>query len=270
MHYYFKYAITYLKVILKRKNMKKILTISMLILLSACAGKKDKTAEVTMSDEEINKIATDEMELGHYTKAANLYSKLVQEHPYSALANNAQLMEAVASYKAQKFDEAAVAFDAYITFYPGDEELDYAYYMKALCYYDQLDDVRLDKTIADNARDALNDLINRFPNSKYSQDAKLKLNLVNNFLAAKEMYIGRFYLKQKEYTAAIPRFQKVASEYQTTNFIEEALYRLTESYLILGLRDEALINASILGNNYPASKWYKRAYALLNKHGLRK
>jgi outer membrane protein assembly factor BamD len=172
-------------------------------------------------------------------------------------------MEGYAQYKNLKYDDAVLALDRFIELHPGDPNVAYAYYLRALCYYEQIVDVRRDQKMTELALENLKQVITRFPDTKYARDAALKVDLTNDHLAGKEMEIGRYYLDRRQFQAAIPRFKHVVDNYQTTTHVPEALERLVEAYLSLGLTDEARRSAAILGHNFPQSSWYKDAYKLL-------
>ena len=235
---------------------KKIIIILSCCLVFACAkNKEDKLAGLTpeqlYSDGMIN------LKKGSYKEAIKYFDRISQEYPYSPLAGNAQIMESYAYYKTGKFEYAIAGLDDYISLYPGEKNIEYAYYLKAICYYDQIVTIKLDQQITEQAKESFMELINRFPDSEYSRDARFKLNLVLDHLAGKEMEIGRFYLKKGEVISAINRFKEVVDNYQTTTHIEEALYRLSACYYSLGVIEEAKRYAAVLGENYPESKWYK-------------
>ena len=231
--------------------------------LAACATKKDPDAPPPPV-ETLYGQAEAEFKDGNYLKASQLYDDVDRNYPYSAMATEAQMMAAYALYKDKRYDEAVLALDRYIELHPGNEKVDYAYYLKALSYYEQISDVRRDQQMTRNAMDALDTLIARFPNSTYARDAQLKKDLVLDHLAGAEMEIGRYYLDRGYYNAAINRFQDVVQNYQTTTHVPEALHRLVESYLTLGLKEEAVHVAAVLGHNYPGSTWYQDSYALLD------
>jgi outer membrane protein assembly factor BamD len=153
-----------------------------------------------------------------------------------------------------------------LSIHPGNKDASYAYYLIALDYYEQISDVTRDQKITQQALDSMNDIIRRYPDSRYAADARLKIDLIRDHLAGKEMEIGRFYQRRGQWLAAVTRFRKVVDEYDTTSHTPEALQRLTESYLALGVREEAKKAAAVLGNNYPGSKWYQRAFDLMQKH----
>ena len=174
-------------------------------------------------------------------------------------------MTSYVNYKLNKYDDSVSGAMRYIELHPGASDIDYAYYLIALNYYDQINDYRRDQSFTRKAREAFNNLIRRFPNSDYSKDAKLKLDLVNDHLAAKEMDIGRTYQSLDNYISAINRFKTVVEIYPKTSHVAEALARLTETYYRLGLYNEAKVYASVLGHNYPENKWYSYSYSLFKK-----
>jgi outer membrane protein assembly factor BamD len=176
-------------------------------------------------------------------------------------------MAAYALYQDNQFDEAILAADRFIQLHPGNRDIAYAYYLKAICYYIQITDVGRDQKITQEALRALEEVVRRFPDSRYARDAKLKLDFTRDHLAGKEMEIGRYYLKQAEYLAAMNRFKRVVDDYQTTTHVPEALERLVECDLALGMTDEAKKNAAVLGYNYPGSHWYSDAYELVTNTG---
>ena len=178
-------------------------------------------------------------------------------------------MSAFANYKTNNYDDAILGAQRYISLHPGSKEVAYAYYLVALCYYEQISDVGRDQKMTEQAQLSLSALIQRFPQSEYARDARLKFDLTRDHLAGKEMEIGRYYLKDHDYTAAINRFRIVLTDYQTTSHVPEALHRLVETYLMLGVKTEAQTAAAVLGYNFPGSDWYQDSYALLAKQGLK-
>ena len=233
--------------------------------LSACStGKKVEPEVETASVEVLYERANKALEEENYTEATKFFEEVERQHPYSEWSTRAQLMAAYSAYLGQRYDEALTALDRYIQLHPGAQDVDYAYYLKALCYYEQISDVRRDQEMTLNAVRALNTLINRFPNSEYTRDATLKRDLTLDHLAGKEMEIGRYYLNRGYTNAAINRFHSVVANFQTTSHVPEALHRLVEAYLTLGLKNEAYQVAAVLGHNYPGSKWYERSYNLLD------
>jgi outer membrane protein assembly factor BamD len=232
-------------------------------LLGGCAADntKDVYRERPVEDlynEGMNYLAEDD-----YDKAAKAFDEVDRQHPYSVWATKAQLMAAYAHYQHNRFDDAIIALDRFIQLHPSHKDVAYAYYLKALSYYEQIADVGRDQKATENAMKSLQEVVDRFPNSKYARDAKLKVDLARDHLAGKEMAVGRWYERQQQYLAAINRYRLVVDNYQTTTHVPEALHRLTECYEILGLKDEAARTASILGYNYPGSEWYSDSYRLV-------
>ena len=237
-----------------------------MLLLGGCASDSTKNAaENQIPVEKLYTKAANTLDSEDYYAAAQQFDEVDRQYPYSQWATRAQLMAGYAHYKNLKYDEAVLALDRFIDLHPGDDNIAYAYYLRALCYYEQISDVRRDQRMTQLALDNLRQVTERFVGTKYARDASLKIDLTMDHLAGKEMEIGRYYEVRKQYQAAIPRFQRVVDKYQTTTHVPEALHRLTESYLALGLRDEAQKTASILGHNFPNSSWYKDSYKLFNK-----
>jgi outer membrane protein assembly factor BamD len=232
------------------------------LALTGCASKKDDLTKQEPVEKMYNKAAA-LLDDGSYSEAAKEFDAVEQNYPYSQWATRAQLMAGYADYSNLKYDDALLALDRFIELHPGDDNIAYAYYLKALCYYEQISDVRRDQKMTELALDALKQVKTRFPDSVYAKDVSLKIDLTLDHLAGKEMEIGRYYLERKQYQAAINRFEKVVEQYQTTTHVPEALERLTEAYMSLGIIDEAKKNAAILGHNYPQSEWYKDSYKLV-------
>jgi outer membrane protein assembly factor BamD len=205
----------------------------------------------------------EELNAGDSQKASKDFDEVDRQHPESSWATKAQLMSAYALYQGNKLDEAVPVLDRFIQLHPGHRDVAYAYYLKAICYYEQIADVARDQADTQRALAALQDVLTRFPNSRYARDAKFKLDLARDHLAGKEMSIGRFYEQQREYLAAINRFRAVIDNFQTTSQVPEALERLVECYSALGLTDEAQKTAAVLGYNYPGTDWYQDAYKLV-------
>ncbi len=231
-------------------------------LLSACSSTPEE--QVAEPVDVLYNRAQTAMAEQNYVEATKYFEEVERQHPYSQWATQAQLMAAYSSYEDQRYDEAIMALDRFIELHPGNESVDYAYYLKALCYYEQISDVRRDQDMTIESQKALDSLIKRFPDSKYARDAKLKFDLTQDHLAGKEMEVGRYYLNRGFVNAGINRFRAVVKDFQTTMHVPEALHRLVESYMILGLKDEAYKVAAVLGYNYPGSEWYERSYALLD------
>ncbi len=201
-----------------------------------------------------------------YTQAALIFDEVERQHPYSVWARRAQLMSAFSYYAAADHTKSIESARRFLSIHPGNRDAPYAYYLIALNYYEQISDVTRDQAITRQALDSLGELVRRYPNTPYADDARLKIDLVRDHLAGKEMEIGRFYQRRRQWLASVVRFRQVVDEYQTTSHAPEALMRLTESYLALGIPEEARKTAAVLGANYPGSKWYERAYALVQRH----
>ncbi len=195
-----------------------------------------------------------------YENAVKKFDTLEQTYPYSSYAVNAQLMQGYGQYLRHRYSDAIPILDRFIQLHPVHRDIAYVYYLRALCYYEDIADISRDQKGTSDALSALQEVVTRFPDSPYARDARLKIDLARDHLAGKEMEIGRYYEKQHLYTAAIGRFQRVVDDFQTTNHVPEALQRLTEIYLILGLPEEARKTAAVLGHNYPGSEWYKDSY----------
>lgn len=235
------------------------------LMLTACAG--DGAIEGEMDERPADILyaeASQALEDGRYQKATTLFEEFERQHPYAQQATEAQLMAAFASYKDQRYDEAILAIDRFIELHPGNDDIDYAYYLKALSFYEQISNVNRDQEMTRQALEALTTLINRFPGSEYARDAKLKRDLTLDHLAGKEMAVGRYYLRRGHVNAAINRFRNVVIDFETTTHAPEALHRLVEAYLTLGLVNEAVRVAAVLGHNYPGSDWYEKSYNLLD------
>ncbi|RCK49900.1 transporter [Thalassospira profundimaris] len=232
------------------------------LMLAACSSTKEPEY-VERPVAELYNTAQDLLDQKEYQKAAKAFDEVERQHPYSLWATKATLMSAYAYYQDNKYDDAISALDRFISLHPANADVAYAYYLKALSYYEQISDVRRDQQMTEKAMQSLDDVIRRFPDSKYARDAKLKKDLTVDHMAGKEMSVGRYYQDRGDYLAAINRFQKVVTTYQTTTHVPEALSRLTECYLALGLTGEAKKTASVLGYNFPGSEWYKDSYDLL-------
>lgn len=248
--------------------MKKILymlTIASFLLLSSCAGQEETVKDEDKSAETLYNEAYDYLEKTSYQKAAETFDKVEMEHPYSKWATKSKLMSAYAYYKDEKYDDAIASLDRFIRLHPGNKDISYAYYLKGVCYYDQIAPSQKEQSATKEAFDAFSQVITMFPSSQYAADARMKMALIEDHLAGHEMAVGRYYLQNKEYISALNRFSTVSDQYQTTAQIEEALYREVEVYTILGLMKEARKKEEILRRNYPDSKWSIRAAELIAK-----
>ena len=228
-------------------------------------AKADPTAK---TPEELYANGIDALKAKRYKTAVSQFDNVEQTYPYSTWAVSAQLMHGYTEYEQNHYTEAIGALDRYIQLHPTNANISYAYYLRALSFYEQIADIQRDQKGTDQALVALQDVVNRFPDSAYARDSRLKIDLCRDHLAGKEMEIGRFYERQKLWAGAIGRFQRVVDNYQTTNHVPEALHRLTEIYLLLGLTDQAQRTAAVLGHNYPGSPWYEDSYAQLVENGV--
>ena len=211
-------------------------------------------------------LAKRRLDQSRYKEAAVLFDEVERQHPYSVWARRAQLMSAFSYYLDRDYTNSIQSAQRFLTVHPGNRDAPYAYYLIALGYYEQIQDITRDQKITRQALDALGELNRRYPNTRYASDARLKIDLVNDHLAGKEMEIGRFYETRGQWLAASLRFRRVIDDYQTTSHTAEALMRLTEAYLNLGVRPEAERAAAVLGANYPGTEWYSRAYRLMQEH----
>ncbi len=242
-----------------------------LLLLSACAG-KNKRPELAYEERPVELLystGADRLDKRRWTDAVDYFREVERQHPYSEWSRRAILMTAYAHYESNQYADALADTDRFIQLYPGNPSAVYAYYLRAICYFEQIVDVGRDQAATEQALAALREVTQRFPNSEYAQDARLKVDMVNDQLAGKEMTIGRYYLRNGQTLAAIGRFRNVVDRYQTTSHTPEALYRLVEAYLTIGLADEAKRNGSVLGYNYPGDAWYSDGYKLLTSNNLR-
>jgi outer membrane protein assembly factor BamD len=208
-----------------------------------------------------------ELQAGSYTRANKKFAEVERKHPYSKWATKAIVMQAFASYQANQYDDAINAGKRFISLHPGHKDTPYAYYLVAISEYEQITDVRRDQSRTVRAVEALDEVARRFPDSPYAADAASKALAGRDQLAAKEMEVGRYYMKKGSYLASINRFKKVVTDYQTSTHTPEALYRLAEGYMALGVVSEAQTAAAVLGHNYPNSEWYKDAYTLVSSDG---
>jgi outer membrane protein assembly factor BamD len=223
-------------------------------------GKGDPVAELYNA-------GLEKLKSGSYKAAAKSFAEVERQHPYSKWATKALLMQAFAYYQNNKYDDSINAANRFITLHPGHKDSAYAYYLTAISQYEQISDVRRDQSRTQKALEALEEVSKRFPTSPYAADATNKAATARDQLAAKEMEIGRYYLKKGSYLAGINRFKKVVTDYQTTSQVPEALYRLSEGYMALGVVSEAQTAAAVLGQNFPNSEWYKDAYTLVSSDG---
>lgn len=250
-----------------KNTFRNILAALLLVFTVACESTDDKPY-VEKPVEELYANASAAMDERNYPEAARLFDEVERQHPYSEWASRAQIMAAYAHYQDYKYDDAINTLDRFIQIHPGHSQIAYAYYLKALCHYEQISDVRRDQSDTQKAMDELREVSRRFPNTPYARDAELKIDLAKDHLAGKEMEIGRYYLNQKQYIAALGRFRRVIEDYQTTSHVPEALHRLVETYLLIGIPREAQTAAAVLGHNFPGSRWYQDSYDLLKGKSL--
>jgi outer membrane protein assembly factor BamD len=237
-----------------------------LFTLSGCfAGKEMEEEAPRLTPGQLYSKASDAFKSQRYREAASLYADITYQHPYYKWAAQSRIMEVYSYYQIQDYDSAVYAINNYISMYPVSRDVQYAYYMKALCLYNQIFIPDRDQDFTIKAKVALNIVISKFPRSIYAKDSKVKLDLIEDHLAAHEMVVGRYYINSGDILAAIKRFKVVVDRYPTTHQIEEALYRLVESYRFLGMHKEAKIHAAVLGHNHANSKWYKSAYDLMQR-----
>lgn len=254
--------------VLRKRAVRLVAAFSVLAFAAGCSD-DEEPVYIERPVEELYNGATDALLQSDFEEAAQLYDEVERQHPYSVWASKAQLMAAYAFYQDNKYDDAINTLDRFIQLHPGNKDIAYAYYLKAISYYEQISDVARDQKMTRDALEALDEVARRFPETQYARDAELKIDLARDHLAGKHMEIGRYYLERGEYLAGINRFRKVIEDYQTTTHVPEALHRLVECYLALGVVTEAQATASVLGYNFPGSDWYLDSYALLTGEDLR-
>lgn len=245
-------------------------TLALVGILAACSmfgPEKIKDEEIVPADT-LYQTALTEMDRQNYNRAIDALKKLERQHPYSEFNEKAKLMEVYANYRIGKFDEAILAADRYMALFPSSPETPYVLFLKGTAYFAQIKDITRDQQLSKDAIDTYTLLISNYPDSDYAKDAREKMVIAVDQLAGKEMSVGRYYAGNGQYAAAINRFRVVVDKYQTSTHIEEALFRLTESNLALGLSNEAQTAAAVLGHNYPSSTWYKQSLDLLQRVGL--
>jgi outer membrane protein assembly factor BamD len=239
------------------------------LFLAGCGGKKKPETEVNVDPPDVlYNQALANLDEGDARHASEKFELIDKEHPYSDYARRAMLMSAFLNFRRSKYQDAINDAQRYVTLFPASEDAAYAQYLIGESYFRQIPDVTRDQDTAHKAMDAMNVILQKYPDSEYAEDARNKIDVARDQLAGKEMQIGRYYLERHEYLAAVNRFKYVVEEYQTTRHVEEALHRLTESYLALGLVSDAQTAAAVLGHNFPDSEWYKDSYALLGKAGV--
>jgi outer membrane protein assembly factor BamD len=238
-------------------------------LVAGCAGRTGKKGDTSYVARDVNTLysaAKARLDRNQYKLAAALFDEVERQHPYSIWARRAQLMSAYSYYLARDYSESISSAQRFLAIHPGNKDAAYANYLIAIDYYEQITDVTRDQAVTRQALDSLGEVARRYPGTPYADDARIKMDLVRDHLAGKEMEIGRFYQRRRQWLAAVVRFRTVIDEYQTTSHAPEALMRLTESYLALGVPVEAERAAAVLGANYPSTRWYQRAYELMQRH----
>ena len=238
---------------------------------AGCAGNKaaTDTGYVARDVNTLYSLAQKRLQQRNYSDAAKLFDEVERQHPYSVWARRAQLMSAFSHYMAHDYNDAISSAQRFLTLHPGNKDAPYAHYLVAMSYYEQLEDVTRDQRTTQQALDAFGELVRRYPDSRYSSDARLKMDLLTDHLAGKEMEVGRFYERSGRWLAANLRFRNVVEKYQTSSHTPEALHRLVETYLALGIPAEAQKSAAVLAANYPGSEWYKRSYELIQRKSPR-
>jgi len=253
------------------QNFKILLLIPVVAFLASCSSKDDDATQKPLeSAEKLYNDARNKMDERDYKESIKGFEEVERQHPYSPLANNAQVMSAYASYNIEDYDSAIATLERFVKLSPNSESTPYAYYLIGLCYYEQISDVGRDQKITEQALTALREVVRRFPDSDYARDAKIKVDLTLDHLAGKEMQVGRYYLRHDDTIAAVNRFRYVVENYQTTSHVPEALHRLVEAYLKLGITEEAYRYAAVLGHNFPNNVWYRDSYKLMTGVGTQK
>lgn len=245
--------------------MKKLMCMGLLgLFLAGCAA---DTTIPEMPAENLYKEGMRLFDKTDYEGAAKYFDEIERQHPYSEWAARAQIMAAYSFYRKNQYDDAILALDRFIQLHPGNRSTPYAYYLKGLCYYEQMSDIAREQQMTSDAQDVFEELIARYPNSIYVADAKAKLELIRDNLAGKEMAVGRYYLKNREYLAAINRFQNVLVDYPKTNQVDEAYYRLAVCYISLGMVNQAEKVYQTQSEKFPRTMWTHRTKALVKKYG---
>ena len=257
--------------VLKKKTFFTATLLSAALVLSACAGDDDINAFVdpTVPADQTYNEALANVEAGDTQQARKKLAKLDRQHPYSEYARKSGVLSTYLAYQANDFPEAISQGKRFVSLYPAHKEAPYAQYLVGMSHFRQISDVTRDQKAARDTYTAMNELVTRYPESEYIEDAKRKMRVAKDQIAGQEMLVGRYYQERREYLAAINRYRRVVETFEDTRHVEEALARLTESYYALGLTSEAQTAAAVLGHNFPDSQWYRDSYALLEKGGLR-
>lgn len=253
-------------------TVRSIAVLALALSLSACSmfgsKQKERLAYIERPAEVIYNQGVDRMDRNDWDRAKLYFQEVERQHPFSKWARRSMLMAAYANYRSADYEESVATAQRFISLHPGNDSTPYAYYLIAMSFYDQIYDVGRDQATTVSAEAALQQVVRRYPESDYARDARLKLELTHDHLAGKEMSIGRYYLKENQQLAAIGRFKNVVRNYETTSHVEEAMHRLVESYVSLGIIEEAKLVGSVLGHNYPSSEWYMDSYDLLSDFGV--
>jgi outer membrane protein assembly factor BamD len=245
-----------------------VLAPALALLLVGCGGKKPDTEVNVDPPDVLYNQALANLDSGNAREATKKFDEIDKEHPYSDYARKAMLMSAFLHFRRAQYQDAINDAQRYVTLFPASEDSAYAQYLIGESYFRQIPDVTRDQDLATKAMDAMGVVLQKYPDSEYAADARNKIEVARDQLAGKEMQIGRYYLERREYVAAVNRFKTVVEDYQTTRHVEEALLRLTEAYLALGLTQDAQTAAAVLGHNFPDSPWYKDSYKALADAGV--
>ena len=238
--------------------------------LGGCANLFGDEKQTLLPDEPADKLYNEGLTLlskNEYEDAAKKFEEVDRQHPYSEWARKSLLMSAFAYYEGREHEQTIQAARRYVALHPGSPDAAYAQYLLASSYYDQIPDITRDQARTERAMQALDEVVRKYPDTEYAESSRRKIEVARDQLAGKEMMVGRYYLEKRNYTGAINRFKAVVTQYQTTRHVEEALMRLAECYMALGIAGEAQTAAAVLGHNFPDSRWYKDAYALVQSGG---
>lgn len=248
------------------------LACAIVLPVAGCGGGNKNVSDTGYIARDVNtlySLAKQRLDQRSYADAAKLFDEVERQHPYSVWARRAQMMSAFSHYMARDYNETISSAQRFLTIHPGNKDAPYAHYLIAMSYYEQLEDVTRDQRTTQQALDAFGELARRYPDSRYASDARQKMSLLSDHLAGKEMEIGRFYERSGRWLAANLRFRNVVEKYQTSGHTPEALHRMVETYLALGIPMEAQKSAAVLAANYPGSEWYKRSFELIQRKSPR-
>ena len=247
-----------------------VIVFLVMAMLTACSNRdrREQLAYVESPVEQLYNAGFEDMQRGRYDRAAQFFDEVERQHPFSEWARRSMVMAAYANYTSGRYTEAISDAERFIALHPGSENAPYAYYIIAVSHFEQIYDVGRDQATTQLALNSLEQVVRRYPDTPYASDARLKIDMTRDHLAGKEMSVGRWYLRNGYYLAAVNRFQNVIRDYQTTSHTPEALHRLVESYVSLGVDEEARQIASVLGYNFPGSEWYEDSYVLLTERGI--